>query len=93
MGDIIRPLGHALTQLPVASPPDGANAGFAFEMHYLMGNLVPWRQPAWALLRERTAFLAEKCTDDSDVVRAAGEKARSLADQLAAHVPAALRSA
>ena len=64
MGDIIRPLGHALTQLPTDSAADGRNDGFAFEMHYLMGNFVPWREPAWALLRERTAFLAEKCTND-----------------------------
>jgi hypothetical protein len=92
MGNIIRPLGHALTQLPVDSANDGRNAGFAFEMHYLMGNLVPWRQPAWALLRERITFLAEKCTNDPDVVRTAGETAASLADQLAAHVPAEMRS-
>jgi hypothetical protein len=92
MGDVIRPLGHALTQLPVGSADDGRNAGFAFEMHYLMGNLVPWRQPAWALLRERTAFLAAKCTDDPEVVRSAGEVAAAVADKLAAHVPAELRS-
>jgi hypothetical protein len=92
MGEIIRPLGHALTRLPVGPAADGPNAGFAFEMHYLMGNFVPWREPAWALLRERTAFLAERCTADPDVVRAAGEKAASLADGLAAHVPAELRS-
>jgi hypothetical protein len=92
MGDVIRPLGHALTRLPVDLAADRRNAGFAFEMHYLMGNFVPWRQPAWALLRERTAFLAEKCTNDPDVVRTAGEKAASVADKLAAHVPAELRS-
>jgi hypothetical protein len=92
MGDIIRPLGHTLTQLPVGSDASGPNAGFAFEMHYLMGNLVPWREPAWALLRERMAFLAAKCTDDPEVVRSAGEKATSLADRLAAHVPPELRS-
>jgi hypothetical protein len=92
MGDVIRPLGHALTQLPVGATADGRTAGFAFEMHYLMGNFVPWREPAWALLRERMAFLAEKCTTDPEVVRTAGEKAASLAEQLAAHVPAELRS-
>ena len=91
MGEIIRPLGHALTQLPIDSAADGRNAGFAFEMHYLMGNFVPWREPAWALLRERTAFLAEKCTNDPEVARTAGETAASLADKLAAHVPAELR--
>jgi len=54
-------------------------------------NFVPWREPAWALLRERMAFLAQKCADDSDVVGAAGETAALLADKLAAHVPARLR--
>jgi hypothetical protein len=92
MGEIIRPLGHALTQLPVAAPSDGRNAGFAFEMHYLMGNFVPWREPAWALLHERMTFLAEKCTSDPDEVRAAGERAASLADKLGEQVPAELRS-
>jgi hypothetical protein len=92
MGGIIRPLGHALTQLPLGATGDEGNAGFAFEMHYLMGNFVPWREPAWALLRERTAFLAEKCTNDPDVVRAAGQKAAAVADRLAAHVPAELRA-
>jgi hypothetical protein len=92
MGDIIRPLGHALTRLPVGPAAVGSNAGFAFEMHYLMGNLVPWREPAWALLRERMAFLAERCANDPDEVRAAGEKAAALADKLAAHVPAELRT-
>jgi hypothetical protein len=92
MSDIVRPLGHALTQLPVDQGADGHNAGFAFEMHYLMGNFVPWREPAWALLHERIAFLAEKCTNDPDVVRAAGETATSLADKLAAQVPVELRS-
>ncbi|HET7046797.1 MAG TPA: ferritin-like protein [Solirubrobacteraceae bacterium] len=93
MGGVIRPLGHALTQLPVDAAGNGRNAGFAFEMHYLMGNFVPWREPAWALLRERMAFLAHKCTSDPHVVRAAGEQAAALADKLAAHVPAELRSA
>jgi hypothetical protein len=91
MGNVIRPLGHALTQLPVGPAADGCNAGFAFEMHYLMGNFVPWREPAWALLRERMAFLAHACTDDSDLVRNAGETAASLADKLALHVPAELQ--
>ena len=91
MGGMIRPLGHALTRLPVGSA-DGRNAGFAFEMHYLMGNFVPWREPAWALLRERAMFLAQRCAHDLDVVRAAGETAASVADKFAAHVPAELRA-
>jgi hypothetical protein len=60
-------------------------------MHYLMGNFVPWREPAWALLRERMAFLAQECANDPDLVRSVGETAASLADKLAVHVPAQLR--
>jgi hypothetical protein len=92
MGNIIRPLGHALTQLPFGATGDGPNAGFAFEMHYLMGNFVPWREPAWALLRERIMFLAKRCADDPDVLRTAGDTASSLADKFAAHVPIELRA-
>jgi hypothetical protein len=91
MASVVRPLGHALTRLPLATDAV-PTAGFAFEMHYLMGNFVSWREPAWALLHERMAFLAERCTGDPEVVRAAGAKAASLADKLAAHLPAELRS-
>jgi hypothetical protein len=91
MADVVRPLGHALTRLPVGPEHPGYTAGCAFEMHYLMGNFVSWREPAWALLHERMSFLADKCSGDPEVVKAAGAKATSIADRLAAHVPAALR--
>jgi hypothetical protein len=90
MATVVGPLGHALTSLPIG-PDDPRRAGFAFEMHYLMGNTVSWREPAWALLHERIAFLADKCTNDPDVVRGAGESAESIAAKLAQHVPAELR--
>jgi hypothetical protein len=60
-------------------------------MHYLMGNFVSWREPAWALLHERMQFLVDRCTDDQPAVRTAGERAAKIAEKLAAHVPAALR--
>ena len=88
MADVVRPLGLVLTTLPVGPPHTGRNAGFAFEMHYLMGNLVPWREPAWMLLSERTEFLAEKCAGDLAVVRATAERASAIAAKLRAHVPA-----
>jgi hypothetical protein len=90
MATVVRPLGHALTSLPIG-PTDPRRAGFAFEMHYLIGNFVSWREPAWALLHERMLFLADKCTNDPDVVRAAGESAQSIATELAKHVPGELR--
>jgi hypothetical protein len=93
MGSVIRPLGVELTKLPVGVPHDGRTAGFAFEMYYLMGNFVPWREPAWALLHERTALLAQNCSSATDAESAGeaiadvGEQMGSLAEKLAAHVP------
>lgn len=56
----LRPLASALTTLPVGPSSPGFTTGFAFEMYYAMGNLVPWREPAWALLYERASLLAER---------------------------------
>ncbi len=91
MAGVVHPLGQELTQRPIGPPDEGHNAGFAFEMHYLMGNFVPWREPAWALLHERTSFLVGRCTGADPLVRAAGERAGEIAEKLAAHVPAELR--
>jgi hypothetical protein len=41
MGDVVRPLGIALTKLPVGSEHEGRTAGLAFEMSYQMGNFCP----------------------------------------------------
>jgi hypothetical protein len=93
MGTVIRPLGTALTQLPAGPPHDGRTAGFAFEMYYAMGNFVPWREPAWALLHERSATLVEKCVAVGEqerelgVLADAGSRLESIAGKLAAHVP------
>jgi hypothetical protein len=43
--------------------------------------MVPWREPAWALLHERSAFLAQRCAEAAstdgvpDAVEAAHEVA------------------
>ena len=66
MADVVRPLGTALTQFPVGPEHEGKTAGFAFEMYYRMGNFVPWRPSAWALLHERTSALATMCADASE---------------------------
>jgi hypothetical protein len=93
MGAVIRPLGVALTKLPVGSPHERRTAGFAFEMYYLMGNLVPWREPAWALLHERSAVLVERCGLAAEqggvpsVVVDAAKGTESITAKLAAHVP------
>jgi hypothetical protein len=95
---VLRPLAVALTTLPVGPEHPGRTAGFAFEMYYPMGNLVPWREPAWALLYERLALLVDHCTAATDAhgphqaVQAAHDRAAAIAATLAAHVPAALRA-
>ena len=53
-------------QFPVGPEHEGKTAGFAFEMYYRMGNFVPWRPSAWALLHERTSALATMCADASE---------------------------
>jgi hypothetical protein len=93
MGAVIRPLGTALTQLPVGPPHDGRTAGLTFEMYYLMGNFVPWREPAWALLHERSATMVETCVAAAEqegqlgVLADAGSRMTSIAGKLSAHVP------
>lgn len=88
MVSVVRPLGIALTTLPVGPPHDGRTAGFAFEMHYVMTNAVPARQAAWFLLHERVQLLADSCAELAaqepalPAVREAGEKAAEVAATL-----------
>jgi Ferritin-like len=97
MADVVRPLGTALTKLPVGPSHPGRTAGFAFEMYYLMGNFVPWREPAWALLHERSSIFVTRCAGARErdgapeVVAAAGQRAGEITGKLGAHVPAELR--
>jgi hypothetical protein len=88
MAGVLRPLGTALTLLPAGPGHPARTAGPAFEMYYQMGNFVPWRDAAWALLAERVAVLCGRCRDGAgqDGAPAAAAFAR-----VAAHVPAALR--
>jgi hypothetical protein len=96
---VLRPLAVALSQLPVGPEQPGRTAGFAFQMYYIMGNLVPWREPAWALLRERMALLVDRCVAATEAhgpheaVARAREAAAAVTEALAAHVPAHLRPA
>jgi hypothetical protein len=99
MAGVLRPLATELTMLPVGAEHAGSSAGFAFEMFYTMGNFVPWRESAWALLYERTLLLADRCGTTAthpaapEGVRQARHRATALAELLAAHVPASLRAA
>jgi hypothetical protein len=98
MAGVLSPLATELTRLPIGAPHAGCTAGFAFEMFYTLGNFVPWRESAWALLYERTCLLADRCTiaaadpDALEGVRQAQKRVTALAALLAAHVPAAMRS-
>ena len=97
MADVIRPLGTMLTKLPVGPDHPGSTAGLAFQMHYSMGNFVPWRGSAWALLHERMAFLQDRCVSVREqegvpeVVHAAGDRVGQLTDKIGAQVPGELR--
>ena len=89
MAGVLSPLATELTQLPVGAPHAGRTAGFAFEMFYTLGNFVPWRESAWALLHERTSLLADRCTTAAaessapEGVRKAQQRAAVLAALLA----------
>ncbi len=91
MANVLRPLAVALTRLPVGPEHPGRTAGFTFQMYYPMGNLVPWRQPAWALLHERLGLLVEHCAPATDqtaaaAVQQARDHAAAVAGTLAAHL-------
>jgi hypothetical protein len=97
MAGVLRPLGTALTRLPVGPGNPGRTAGAAFQMYYQMGNFVPWRNAAWVLLSERAAMLSRQCaragTRDGvpEAVRSAATTAAAISEQLAGHVPPDLR--
>ena len=96
MTGVLRPLGDALTQLPAGPDHPGRTAGPAFEMYYQMGNFVPWRDAAWALMSERVAMLSSRCAgtaarESLPSVVTAGQAAAGIAAQLAEHLPAELR--
>ena len=99
MAGVLRPLGRALPRLPAGPGHPGRTAGPTFEMYYPFGNVVPWREPAWALLSERAAILATRSADAAALpgaptaVNDAATAAAGIAAQLLAHVPEELRHA
>jgi hypothetical protein len=66
-------------------------------MYYQMGNFIPARGAAWALLSERIATMAGRCADASsgDAAPAAVSEVTAttsaVAARLASHLPARLR--
>ena len=61
MAGVVRPLGTALARLPFGPDHEDHTAGFAFEMYYQLTNLIPGREPSWALLHERMSALVDRC--------------------------------
>jgi hypothetical protein len=95
MAGVLAPLGRALTRLPAGAAHPGRTAGPTFEMYYQMGNFIPARGAAWALLSERVATMADRCAaaGSGEAVDAATETAAAVAARLASHVPPELRPA
>jgi hypothetical protein len=64
-------------------------------VYYVLGNMVPWREPAWALLHERMALLVQRCAELTnhapEAVHDAHQRAATVTATIAAHVPADLR--
>ena len=97
MAGVLKPLGIALTRLPMGPENPGRTAGAAFQMYYKMGNFVPWRNAAWVLLSERAAMLSRQCAETATrdgapaAVSSAATTAAAISEQLARHVPQDLR--
>lgn len=95
MAGVLAPLGRALTRLPAGAAHPGRTAGPTFEMYYQMGNFIPARGAAWALLSERVATMADRCAaaGSGEAVDAVTGTAAAVAARLASHVPPELRPA
>jgi Ferritin-like len=97
MGGVLAPLGHTLTRLPAGPTHPGRTAGPTFEMYYQMGNFIPARGAAWAVMSERAAMLAVRCADAAShdgapaSIGPVAKTAAAVAARLASHVPQALR--
>jgi hypothetical protein len=97
MSGVLAPLGRTLTRLPAGPAHPGRTAGPTFEMYYQMGNFIPSRGAAWALMSERAAMLAARCAEVAShaaapaSIRPVAETAATVAARLASHVPQALR--
>lgn len=57
----VRNLGRLLTTLPVGPGSPGKTAGATFEMFGTRNYLLPHKEPAWHIFRERLLELADDC--------------------------------
>jgi Ferritin-like len=96
MGGVLRPLATALSMLPIGRRHQDRTAGFTFEVSYVLGNMVPWRESAWAVLHERLVFLLQRCAEVNnthhapEAVDEARQRVAAIAATIAAHLPADL---
>ena len=96
MASVVAPLGATLTRMPVGDDDSGATCGPAFEMYYTIGNFVPWREAAWALLSERVREMGRRCRlvaaqpGAPPALRGIATAAAGLAGVLEPHVPSEL---
>jgi hypothetical protein len=90
---VLKPLGSAITTLPVGPEHPGRTAGPSFELFYESDYLIPHREAAWALLEERlrdaVAFCRRLQGDAGEpfatTLGPIGDALGEIADTLAAH--------
>jgi len=90
---VLKPLGSAITTLPVGPEHPGMTAGPSFELFYETDYLMPHRAAAWALLEERlrdaVAFCQRLQGDAGEPLATTlgpiGDALGEIADSLAAH--------
>ena len=90
---VLKPLGSAITTLPVGPEYPGMTAGPSFELFYETDYLMPHREAAWALLEERlrdAVVFCQRLQGDAGESLATtlgpiGDALGETADSLAAH--------
>jgi len=88
----LRPLGIALTELPVGSDPNGPRAGASFTIVPATFYLLPHRNAAWHVLRHRVGELADRAAELAEegpfpeLVKVSSDL-RALEERLAADMP------
>jgi Ferritin-like len=90
---VLKPLGSAITTLPVGPEHPGMTAGPSFELFYETDYLIPHREAAWALLEERlrdAVVFCRRLQGDAGGPLATtlgpiGDALAEIADSLAAH--------
>src|SRR5262249_57353887 len=61
MAGVMRPLAGALTAMPAGPEHPGRTAGPTFKMYYQMGNFVPWREAALAMISVLLSVPSSSC--------------------------------